>query len=816
MSTVLDAVAFMSNAILDDAYVNGSSNDSYATPSSAVSTESIATTALRLRELQSSVSASTSFAAIADLIPLSDRSSIFSTDAAKRPLSFSRLVNFVKAMDLSRFGLQRESVVCTAIPNGPEAAVCFWALASQCVFAPLNPKLTVPEIEFELYDLPAAAMILMQGDASVSMVEECCNVNGVRVLHMEPDLSIAGLFTLTGPTVVCAPTTATKASDIALVLHTSGTTKKPKIVPLTHHNIGHGIQFVAKTLRRREEHVNLNVMPLFHIHGLIANVGVSVYSQAQIVCASFNGGADFLQRLSDPTHPTPTWYSAVPTMHEAILLQAEARGSALQHSLEMMRNCSAALLPPVSQRFIDAFGTTAPGPFAVIPTYAMTESFPICSNPPHLEVKLATVGPALGPSIEILKCHPDDSAVERGVEGEVCVTGECVTAGYLIREHMASDPNIEAYSLPSSTVGRMLRTGDKGYLDGDGYLQLVGRFKEIINCGGEKISPLELEDQLLSVTAVQTCVCFAAPAELYGEVVGVACVTKAGHEPPTIDAIRAGIKESGQRFKPQVLVHMDAIPKGPTGKPMRIGLAKMLKLPTVIDSKGMPTYTIHGTGNDLGTLVLHEKPILLRESQVIGDLITSLPEVQAMVLRITMEAHGDNGLDLDAPFMDVGIDSISAPELASRMEHALHLPLSPTLIFEHPTPRAVASHVAQRTLGRALTSTPESHLPLASRRSSRALQCDSCCQRWADTLSASRLQSLFHSSGDAIVQVPLTRWSAQDVHADVGGQSCPMGVQYGSFLARADMFDNVAFRISDFEASAMDPQQRLLLEVRCQ
>lgn len=288
-------------------------------------------------------------------------------------------------------------------------------------------------------------------------------------------------------------------------------------------------------------------------------------------------------------------------MHEAILLEAEEKPHKLKHSLTLMRNCSAALLPPVSKRFLKAFGAGSTEPFTVVPTYAMTESFPICSNPPHLQCKLSTVGPAMGPTIRILQGHPDDEPVKPGCEGEVCVQGACVTAGYLIREHMSVDPNIEAFSLASSGVGRMLRTGDKGYVDDDGYLQLVGRFKEIINCGGEKISPLELEDQLLKVRGVQTCVCFATPADLLGEVVGIAVVVKSGETPPTIEELRQGVTTVSNRFKPAVCVYMDAIPKGPTGKPKRIGLAQQLKIPALVE--GTATYAVAGVGDNLGELL---------------------------------------------------------------------------------------------------------------------------------------------------------------------------------------------------------------------
>ena len=621
-----------------------------------------------LAAFQSSIIAETPFQAVADIIPLSDAKAIYASEAStgKHALTFSELKEFVTSMDLARFGLTREKVICTSMPNGPEAAVCFWALAGRCVFAPLNPNLTMAEVQFELTDLPAAAMITLAGDAKATMVKGCCAQAGVTVIELTPSRTTVGLFTLSGAEVPTPPTAEpTRPSDLALVLHTSGTTKKPKIVPLTHHNLGYGIQFVARTLRRTSAHTCLNVMPLFHIHGLIANVGASLYSESAVVCSSFQGGADFLRKCRAPerdSYPRPTWYSAVPTMHEAILLEAEKEKAdgTLEHSLTLMRNCSAALLPPVAKRFLAAFAPGAPGLFTVVPTYAMTESFPICSNPPHLEVKLSTVGPAMGPSIKILKGYPEDVVVDVGTEGEVCVAGECVTAGYLMREHMSQDPNIEAFSLCGSQPGRMLRTGDKGYLDRDGYLQLVGRFKEIINCGGEKISPLELEDQLLDVPGVQTCVCFASPAELLGEVVGVACVVKPGYEPPTLDALRQGISTVGSRFKPAVLVYLDAIPKGPTGKPKRIGLAKHLGLPSL--AGGVAVYSVKGTGDKLELPMLHTRtflgtpvvvptwtyPLTIR-LDMNPDLISS-PDRSTHVLEI--DDAGCNGLRLTVTYYD--------------------------------------------------------------------------------------------------------------------------------------------------------------------
>ena len=631
--------------------------------------------AQELAAFQTSISAPTEFAAVSDIIPAAGTNPCIHADSetnnrlkGRSPLSFQKLKEFCKDFDLRKFGIGRSDVVCTAMPNGAEAAVCFWAISEQCVFAPLNPALTIAEVDFELEDLPCHTMILLSTDTSSSIagIEDACKKRNVNVLRLVPDPKTVGLFTLKGSAPAAAAADKVNAEHLALVLHTSGTTKKPKIVPLTHSNLGHGIQFVASTLRRQKEDLCLNVMPLFHIHGLIANVGASIYSESQVICSAFRGGEDFLQSLKGPSK-RPSWYSAVPTMHEAILLEAEKKeAGTLDHSLTLMRNCSAALLPPVSKRFLKTFGDDLGKKFTVVPTYAMTESFPICSNPPHLEIKLSTVGPAMGPTIKILDGHPNDTELPQGTEGEVCVCGPCVTHGYLMREHMSQDPNIEAFSKETSSVGKMLRTGDKGYLDAEGYLQLVGRFKEIINVGGEKVSPLDMEDQLLSVPGVETCVCFACPADLLGEVVGCAVVPKAGAAtPPTLKDIKDGLPGVPVRFKPRILVLMEAIPKGPTGKPKRIGLAKMLNIPAVDQSEeasykvsgkatndkgdglGELTYTSEETGADTLvwnfplTITLDISPDLDETQHTLHKLIVEDSTLTKWTLTVTSYACGE-------------------------------------------------------------------------------------------------------------------------------------------------------------------------------
>lgn len=210
----------------------------------------------------------------------------------------------------------------------------------------------------------------------------------------------------------------------------------------------------------------------------------------------------------------------------------------------------------------------------VMPTYAMTESMPIASNPRYGSRKLRSVGPKAGPDMAIMTGYPDCSLLPVGEEGEVVVRDGPVTSGYEVRDHMDCNPNIESFG------DGWLRTGDKGWIDADGYLYLSGRFKEIINRSGEKISPFEVEDALRIHEAVSDLISFSVPHEMWGEVVGVAAVLREG-KTLSLKELRTWAVARDQlqpKWLPEALVKMPMIPKGPTGKPARINLARKLQL----------------------------------------------------------------------------------------------------------------------------------------------------------------------------------------------------------------------------------------------
>mmetsp|Transcript_76484 Transcript_76484/g.159129 ORF Transcript_76484/g.159129 Transcript_76484/m.159129 type:complete len:584 (+) Transcript_76484:109-1860(+) len=519
-----------------------------------------------------------------DLMPDSEEAFIYGTDGRK-PLSFKALKDFCISDEVEVLGLERTDRLCTAIPNGPEAAVAFFAFSLRCTFAPLNIGLSRDEYEFEFVDLPAKALVVQDKDTlNEDEKNQTGNAVGVarkakveKLLELFPNQEVAGLFSLKKHSAgrpikgdpLGNPLLSVKREDLALVLHTSGTTKKPKIVPLTHANIACGAKCIASTVEMKREDVCCNTMPLFHIHGLIVNVLASAVAGSQIVCVP---GVFAVQKFyaALQANPEPTWYSAVPTMHLQVLHYAQEVGpEKAKNKLELIRNCSAALVPSVSEDMEKTLEVS------VMPTYAMTESMPICSNPRYGVRKLRSVGPRAGPLMGIMSGHPVCDFLPVGEEGEVVVKEGPVTAGYEFRDHMDCNPNIEGFG------DGWLRTGDKGWLDKDGYLYLSGRFKEIINRAGEKISPFEVEDVIRQHPCLKDGIAFAVPHTDLGEVVGIAGVLKDGQK-LTIKELRSWCVEDGRlqaKWIPEFLVTMPVIPKGPTGKPARINLAKKLDLP---------------------------------------------------------------------------------------------------------------------------------------------------------------------------------------------------------------------------------------------
>jgi oxalate---CoA ligase len=491
-----------------------------------------------------------------------DAPAIGAPDGVKS-LTFRDLVALARrtVQTLNSIGIGRGDRVAIVLHNGPEMASSFLCVAAGAATAPLNPGYRGEEIEFYLGDLKAKALVLEAGVDSPARAT--AKKMSIPVLELTADRARgAGWFTLSGG----AKGTPARGGmgdkdDPALLLHTSGTTSRPKLVPLLQRNLLASAEHIGRTLALTRDDVCLNFLALFHIHGLIAATLSSLAAGGSVSCTPGFNALKFFAWLDEVR---PTWYTAVPTMHQAILARAERHREVIARSrLRLIRSSSASLPASVMVEMEKTFDVP------VIESYGMTEaSHQMASNPlPPRARKPGSVGLSAGPEVAIL--DEEWKALPRGQVGEVSVRGPNVTPGY------EANPEANAKSFRDG----WFRTGDQGVLDEEGYLRLTGRLKELINRGGEKFSPLEVDEVLSSHPAVAQALTFAMPHDKLGEEVAAAVVLREGAT-ATERELRDFCAAKLAHFKvPRKVVLLTEIPKGATGKLQRIGLAAKLSLP---------------------------------------------------------------------------------------------------------------------------------------------------------------------------------------------------------------------------------------------
>jgi acyl-CoA synthetase (AMP-forming)/AMP-acid ligase II len=561
----------------------------------------------------------------------------------RRPFCFGDLERHVTAIaaELNAMGVGRNSTVAVALPNGPQMATAFLAVASCATCAPLDPEHTAEKFEFFLDHLQARALIVAAG--SDSPAPAVAHRLGIQVIEISADPNApAGLFALSGEKglPIKAPDLAC-ADDIALALYTSGTTARPKQVALTQANLCASAHHIATPLQLTADDRCLNIMPLFHIHGLVAGVLASLAAGGSVACTSGLSGGRFYEWLDALR---PTWYTGVPTMHQAILDGAHACREVIRRNpLRFIRSASAALPPPLAAALERCFD--AP----VIEAYGMTEAaHQIASNPlPPAVRKPKSVGVAAGPEVAVM----DDTAhlLPAGEPGEIVVRGDNVAHGYTGNP----EANAEAY-----TAG-WFRTGDQGYIDSEGYIFLTGRLKEVINRGGEKVSPREVEDALLEHPAVGQAVAFRVPHATLGEDVAAAVVLTHGAR-ATAAEIRAFLFGRLAEFKiPSQLIIVEKIPTGATGKIERIRLAADLA------------------------------------EQLKPAFVAPRDSTEAKVAAIFSEVIGIRDVGVDDNFFALGGDSLRGFQALARIRAQLRVDLSILDLFKRPTAGQIAREVAR-------------------------------------------------------------------------------------------------------------------------
>jgi oxalate---CoA ligase len=487
----------------------------------------------------------------------------------RNALGFGELADIIEQTSgkLVQAGIDSGDKIAIVLPNSPEAATVFLTAANCATAAPLNPAYTQDEYAYYLNDLQAKMLLTSDADGPAALAARGLGIQIVLV-SVDEDHP-AGAFDLDLPSGPAHPLNTATPQDIALVLHTSGTTSRPKLVPLTHGNVSASGHNVATSLGLDSSDICLNVMPLFHIHGLIAAVLGSLSAGGSIYCTT---GFNALKIYAWMEDAQPSWYTAVPTMHQAIVARAARNVEAVKASrLRFVRSSSSSLPPQVMADIQATFGCP------VVEAYGMTEAaHQMTCNPIGKDMqKPGSVGLPAGPEVGIWTGDAVTNTPE--TIGEIVIRGENVTLGYLANDKA----NAENFLPPQEGEFTWFRTGDQGKFDGDGFLYVTGRLKEIINRGGEKVSPREVDEVLMDHVAVEQAVTFAVGHAKLGEDVAVAIVLKDGMSSDA-KTIREFAAERLAAFKvPRQVVILDEIPKGPTGKLQRIGLAEKLGLEPV-------------------------------------------------------------------------------------------------------------------------------------------------------------------------------------------------------------------------------------------
>lgn len=591
----------------------------------------------------------------------------------RRDLNHQELFDFVNGVhaSLDALGVRHGDRIAVAIENGPEAATLFLSLGTYGTFAPLNPQYTKSEMENYLSDLAVDWVVADQkpGAAIVGAADHL----GIPTLLIEFELSKpAGIFGLKSQKGTRKKDQPLRDRDVALILHTSGTLSKPKKVPLSQKNICAAARNTARALRLDSSDRSLNILPLFHVHGLIGAVLSPLVVGGSAVCTPGYYAGQFFGWVAECK---PTWYTAVPTIHQSVLARAESFPEESRFAkFRFIRSASASLPVVVLERLEKTFHVP------VIETYGMTEAAPqIACNPmPPAKRKPGSVGVAAGPEVAIL----DSQGVPQtksGVTGEIVIRGENVFAGY----EDNSKANADAF------VGGWLKTGDIGHFDNEGYLFITGREKEIINRAGEKISPTEVESLLLTHPAVLEACVFSVPDQTVGEEVGAAIVVRPGQ---TLDvrSLKNFIAANLSEFKvPRIVKVVNELPKSATGKLKRLQMAAALGIDSVsARSEGGP----------------HQRVEPSTETEKL------LARLWSEILNVPSPGVTDN-------FFDLGGDSMSALQLTGEIQSVSGAEISPRDFFEWQTISEMAKFVEELSRGTAKESPKavarEQHIPVS-------------------------------------------------------------------------------------------------------
>ncbi|MCG8356091.1 MAG: amino acid adenylation domain-containing protein [Kiloniellales bacterium] len=570
------------------------------------------------------------------------------------PLTYGDLRRQAQATlaSLRALGFKRGDRLALATPNGPEMALAVATIPCACACVPINIAYTTDEWRRYLIDLEVSGLIAFVGEAESA--RNAARDLGLPIADLRPlPRGRSGAFEILGRPAADrdASLEETRTEDIAFVLPTSGTTARPKAVPLSHANICASAGNTGTSLDLKADDRLLHVLPLYHAHGLISGLFSSLAAGASVVCTPAFSAPRFLSWLRQWR---PTWYTAVPTIHQAILERlAKSEGVPGDHTLRFIRSASSSLPSRVLSELERRFGVP------VIETYGMTEAASqIASNPlPPGVRKAGSVGPAAGPEIAVMGA--DGALLARGERGELVLRGPNMMRGY-----GAEADNAAAFRED------WFRTGDLGYLDEDGYAFIVGRLKEMINRGGQSIAPREIEEAIGAHPAIKEVVAFAVPDTRLGEDVAIAVVPRA---PSSVDPAEIRRFAAARLAPHKVPYHIritERIPKGPTGKLSRSALAEAFP----------PA----------------QRPELSSAER--REAKPPCSERERAMLALWSDVLALDSLGVDEDFFALGGDSLLATQLLSRIRSTFGGVLTHVDVFEAPTIAGLVARLGQTSL----------------------------------------------------------------------------------------------------------------------
>jgi len=543
---------------------------------------------------------------------------------------------------LHSLGYGRGDRIALVLPNGPELALAIFATAQWASCVPLNANGAISELEADLLRCGANLVIgpysepmaVTSSPANENVdwsvfrtIEKCAIKIGIPFVGLLPSPTEAGTFSLMHCDQLVQPKYHTHmphlnlcddkalsvapngANDEVLVLFTSGTTGNKKLVPHVMSDILTAAATIALSWNLRPTDVNCNLMPLFHVGGIVRQVFSPIFSGGCVICCPSFDPAIFWTLLAKNAF---TWYYAAPTMHQLILQTGKSDGlidedGRCQYKLRMIANAAGGLLPSLAKEMMLVFNAT------VLPSYGMTECMPITSPPSTYRLeKAGTSGVSVGPELAILNTLTLMPLLP-GVEGPICVRGVPCFRGY---GKIANEHDDDSSSSNTFLEGGWFNTGDLGYMDEDGYLFITGRSKEVINRGGEIISPMEVEESVTSHPDIDSCAAFSALHDVLQEVVGIVVVMKAGRPRMDLATLHGYLSDRLAAPKwPQCLVFMESLPKSQTNKLLRVKLGSRLQLPEFSDDMNTTERTFEAVCPPQGTAI----DVLIQANRVVLD-----------------------------------------------------------------------------------------------------------------------------------------------------------------------------------------------------